>query len=76
MARSHAHLAEQSLGAWRSYPIPLPALPQLHRATRPASEFPGALALAERLWTLPTHSMVGESIRSRLASMARAAFAA
>jgi len=76
MARSDAQVAEQSLGAWRSYPVPLPALPQLHRASRPASDFQGAQALAERLWTLPTHSMVSEPIRSRLAAMARAAFSA
>jgi hypothetical protein len=76
MARSAEVEGDGSLGALRSYPIPLPALPELNRASRPASEFPGAVALAERLWTLPTHGLVTESVRARLAAMARAAFAA
>ena len=76
LARSREQVADQSLGAWRSYPIPLPSLPELNRAAPPGSEFPGAVTLAERLWTLPTHSMVSESIRSRLAAMARATFSA
>jgi dTDP-4-amino-4,6-dideoxygalactose transaminase len=67
---------DESLGVMRSYPVPLPALPELNRTTRPVSDFPGALVLAGRLRTLPTHGLVSASVRARLGAEVRAAFSA
>jgi dTDP-4-amino-4,6-dideoxygalactose transaminase len=49
--------AARRLGAARSYPLPLPDLPALRgRMIGPVSSH-GASVLAERLWTLPTHTL-------------------
>jgi dTDP-4-amino-4,6-dideoxygalactose transaminase len=54
-AATAAKAASRS-GAARGYPLPLHALPAMKgRIVSPVSA-PGAWALAERLWTLPTHS--------------------
>jgi len=76
LVENPAEPPEESLGVMRSYPVPLPALPDLNRSTRPSSDFPGAVTLATRLRTLPTHGMVSESVRARLGAGARAAFSA
>lgn len=56
MALSVAENAE--LGVVRSYPAPVHLIPELAPFLSTNQEFPGALILAERILTLPTHCYV------------------
>jgi dTDP-4-amino-4,6-dideoxygalactose transaminase len=61
------------LGIARGYPLPLSALPALKpRLADPARRFPGAEALAARLVTLPTHSLLTAADLRAIAALVRA----
>jgi dTDP-4-amino-4,6-dideoxygalactose transaminase len=63
----------RSLGVMPAYPIPLGRLPGFAPAvTSPdPAGWPAAKLLAARLFTLPTHSLVSEGDRARLARLLR-----
>lgn len=46
------------LGISRTYPVPLHTLPAIRERLRGSGAYPGAVALAKELLTLPTHSLV------------------
>jgi hypothetical protein len=50
--------AAARLGVRRSYPRPLGALDELQRLLIVSPDAAGAIELSERLWTLPTHSVL------------------
>ena len=61
----------RALGIMPGYPLPLPELPPLEPHIVEARCFPGAEALAERLVTLPTHSLLRDSDMSLIAVLLR-----
>ena len=71
-ARRHLLARGRVLGVMPSYPRPLPELPSLKPHIAEEATFPGARALAERLVTLPTHSLLTESDMSRIVQLVRA----
>ncbi|HSG47069.1 MAG TPA: DegT/DnrJ/EryC1/StrS family aminotransferase [Longimicrobiales bacterium] len=72
-AASVAHRAKRH-GVARGYPTALPDLAQIASRMAPAAnETPGARILAERLVTLPTHSLVRDRDMERICAVLEAA---
>jgi dTDP-4-amino-4,6-dideoxygalactose transaminase len=61
----------RAVGIMPGYPLPLPELPPLKPHIAESRCFPGAEALAERLVTLPTHSLLRDSDMSLIAVLLR-----
>lgn len=65
--------ALQGSGVARGYPVALPDLPQVQALAAESVEYPGAVVLAERLLTLPTHPRVGHIDVRRIEAVLRGA---